>query len=101
MRLLRAAASRSPFSCGQQRGQLPGGLGVLCGRIQKPVLNSFLGAPGGLGRVSVRLLISAQVTISRFVGSSPVLGSARTVWSLLGILSLSLSLCLLLFFLSL
>ena len=37
---------------------------------------------------SVRLLISAQVTISWFVSSNPVSGSVLTVWSLLGILSL-------------
>ena len=41
---------------------------------------------------SIRLLLSAQVIISRFVGSSPTLVSAPTVRSLLGILSLSLSL---------
>ena len=52
----------------------------------------ILGEPGWLSRLSVQLLISAQVTISRFVGSSPVSGSALTVRSLLGILSLSLSL---------
>ena len=53
------------------------------------------GAPGWLGWLSIRLLISAQVMISRFVGSSPASGSALTAgaWSLLPILSLpSLSL---------
>ena len=49
-----------------------------------------LRVPGRLSRLSVRLLISAQVSISQFVGSSPASGSALTVWSLLGILSLSL-----------
>ena len=39
-----------------------------------------------------QLVISAQVMISRFVSSRPKLGSALTVQSLLGILSLSLSL---------
>ncbi|VFV44138.1 Hypothetical predicted protein [Lynx pardinus] len=38
--------------------------------------------------------ISAQVVISQFVGWSPTLGYALTVWSLLGILSLSPSLSL-------
>ena len=38
--------------------------------------------------------MSAQVMISQFVGSSPVLGSVLTVRSLRGILSLSLSLSL-------
>ena len=37
------------------------------------------------------LLISAQVMISWFVGSSPEWSSVLTAWSLLGILSLSLS----------
>ena len=37
---------------------------------------------------------SAQVTNSWFVGSSPALGSVLTVWSLLGLHSLSLSLSL-------
>ena len=36
-------------------------------------------------------LVSAQVMISRFVGSSPMLGFELTVQSLLGILSLSVS----------
>ena len=42
---------------------------------------------------SVERLTSAQVMISRFVGSSPVLGSALTARNLLGILALSLSPC--------
>ena len=50
------------------------------------------GAPGGLGQLSVPVLVSAQVTISRFVGSRPASGSVLTVQSLLGILSLSLPL---------
>ena len=49
--------------------------------------------PGGLSRLSVRLLVSAQVMISRSAGSSPVLGSVLTAWTLPGILSPSLSLC--------
>ena len=48
-----------------------------------------LGAPARLSRLSVRLLISTRVTISRFVGLSPVSRSVLTGWSLLGILSLS------------
>ena len=47
-----------------------------------------LGAP----QVSVGLLISAQVMISRFVRLSPESGSLLTVQSLLGILFLPLSL---------
>ena len=52
------------------------------------------GALGRLSPLSVRLLVSAQVVISQFVGSSPVSGSVLIVWSLLGIFSLSLSLSL-------
>ena len=51
-----------------------------------------MGAPGWLSQLSVRLLISVQVMISRFVELSPASGSVLTVWSLLGILSLPLSL---------
>ena len=50
------------------------------------------GTPEWLRQLSVPLLVSAQVMISRFVGSSPTLGSVPTVQGLLGILSLSLSL---------
>ena len=50
------------------------------------------GHPGGSGRLGVRLSISAQVIISRLMGSSPTWGSAMTARSLLGILSLPLSL---------
>ena len=50
------------------------------------------GVPGWLSWLSIRLLVSAQVVISLFVGSSPVSGSALTIWNLLGILSLSISL---------
>ena len=50
------------------------------------------GVPGWLSQLSILLLISAQVMISRFVSSSPESGSVLTVWSLLGIsLSLPLS----------
>ena len=41
--------------------------------------------PGWLSRLSIRLLISAPVTSSRFVSSSPTSGSAQPVQSLLGI----------------
>ena len=41
--------------------------------------------------MGILLLISAQIMISWFVGRSPVLGSALTAWSLLGILFLPLS----------
>ena len=43
-------------------------------------------APGCLSQLSVRLLISAQVRISQFLGSSPASGSVLTARSLLGIL---------------
>ena len=45
-------------------------------------------APGWLSWLS---MISAQVMISWFMGSSPALGSVLTVQSLLGVLSLPLS----------
>ena len=51
--------------------------------------NKLLGEPGWLSGLSIQLLVSAQVTISWFIGSSPGLASALTVWSLLWILSLS------------
>ena len=50
-----------------------------------------LGVPGRYDRLNIQRLVSAQVTISWFARSSPVSGSAPTVWSLLGILSLPLS----------
>ena len=48
--------------------------------------------PGWLGQLSIQLSISAQVMLSRFVESSPASGSALTLWSMLGISSLPLSL---------
>ena len=53
------------------------------------VKNNKRGAPGWLSRLSVRLLVSAQVVISWFVSSSLASGSVLTVRSLLGILALS------------
>ena len=44
-------------------------------------------------QLSTQLLIAAQIVISQFVRSSPMLGSALTARSLLGILSLPFSLC--------
>ena len=46
----------------------------------------------GLGRLNIWLLVSAQVVISQFVGSSPTSGSALAVGSVFGSLSLPLSL---------
>ena len=48
------------------------------------------GAPGWLSRLSGRLLVLAQVMISRLVSLSPESGSVLTTRSLLGILFLSL-----------
>ena len=48
---------------------------------------------GWLSWLSDRLLVLAQAMISWFMSSNPVLGSVLTEQSLLGILSLSLSLC--------
>ena len=50
------------------------------------------GAPGWLSQFSVWLLVLAQVMISRFMGSSSALGSVLAARSLLGILSLPVSL---------
>ena len=50
----------------------------------------ILGAPGWLSGLSIPLLISALVMISRFM--SPMSGSVLTMWGLLGILSHPLSL---------
>ena len=49
------------------------------------------GSPGAR-RLRAQLLVSAQVTIPRLVSLSLMLGSVRTVQSLLGILSLPPSL---------
>ena len=49
------------------------------------------GVPGGLSQLSIRPLILAQVMISRFMGLSSLLVSARTAQCLLRILSLLLS----------
>ena len=66
---------------------------VLMGQPSWTHRNRFYGgAPGWLNWLSVHLLISAQVMISKFVSSSPASGSVLAVWSLLKSLSLSLSL---------
>ena len=49
------------------------------------------GAPGWLHQLNIQLLIWVQVMISHFRSLSPTSGSSLTVWSLLGILSPSLS----------
>ena len=70
------------------------GGGKLAARAQKsekkhcPLRYTTEGCLRGLSRLSIGHLISAQVTISRFTGSSPASGSVLTVQSLLGILSL-------------
>ena len=48
---------------------------------------------GWLSRWSIWLLVLAQVMMSQIVSLSPELSSVLTAWSLLGILSLPLSLC--------
>ena len=54
--------------------------------------NMHKGVPGWLSQLSIRLLILAQVLISWFVISSPESGSEPDRQSLLGVLSLPLSL---------
>ena len=46
---------------------------------RKTLVGAGRGAPGWLSWLSVLLLVSAQVTISWFVGSSPALGSALSM----------------------
>ena len=58
----------------------------------RPVLKRCLGAPAWLHQLSIRLFVLAHVMISQFMSLSPSSGSALTAWSLLGILSLSLTL---------
>ena len=92
---------RQRLQTGSVRGRnaLRVGRGVCCSkreaaRVSRLVvgwIESSPGAPGWLRRLSVRLSISARVVSSRFVRSSPELGSALAAWSLLGILSLPLS----------
>ena len=62
--------------------------------VSKDIKTTDLGALGWLSWLSVQHLISAQVTILRFMGLSPVSGSALTAQSLLQTLSLPLSLSL-------
>ena len=54
----------------------------------------LLGVPEWLSWLNVQLLVSAQVMISQFVGSSPTSSSALTVWSPLWVLCSPLSLLL-------
>ena len=65
----------------------------ICEDIFSAIKKKTVGTPGWLSRLSVRLLVFAQVMASQFVSLSPALGSILTAQSLLGILSLSLSLC--------
>ena len=51
-----------------------------------------VGAPGWLSRLSGQLLIPTQIMISQSREFEPHMGSVLTVWSLLGILPLSLPL---------
>ena len=62
-------------------------------RMAVPLQHPHFRAPGWLSRLGVWLLVLTQVTILRFVSSRPAPGSVLTAQSLLGILSLSLSLC--------
>ena len=66
---------------------------VLVSAGRPPPQKGFPGAPGWLGQLSIRLLISAQVMISRFLGSNPATGPTLAACSVLRILSLHLSLC--------
>ena len=71
--------------------------GSLIWTLSWKVIKDGRGALGWLSGLNIQLLVSAQVVISQFMGSSPASGSVPTAWSLLGILSLppslSVSLC--------
>ena len=56
--------------------------------LRKEDKKTISGVLRWLGRLSVWLLILAQVMISRFARLSPELGSVLSAWSLLGILAL-------------
>ena len=58
----------------------------------KNIWRILLGVPGWRSWLSIWLLISAQVVISRLTRSSSALGSVLTAQNLLGIISLSLPL---------
>ena len=64
-----------------------------CWPPQVQVKRKERGTPGWLSQLSIGLLVSAQVMISQFMSSSPTSGSTLIVQSLLGILTLSFSLC--------
>ena len=52
---------------------------------QSPLKMTRLGAPGWLSQLRLRLLILAQIMLSRFVRLNLMLGSVLTARSLLGI----------------
>ena len=76
MALLGLHPRRDRIPCSTNRGLriqgVPGSPDQMSTRITET------GVPGWLGRLGVRLLISAQVVISRFVGSSPASGCAHS-----------------------
>ena len=65
-------------------------------RLPPVSLNQSLGAPEWLSQLSTQLLVSAQVMISWFAGSSPMSGSAagstEPSWDSLSLFPLSLTL---------
>ena len=65
---------------------------IILQKKKKKRKETILGAPEWFSQLGNRLLVLARVMISWFVGSSPTSGSKLMVWSLLEILSLSLSL---------
>ena len=76
--------SQTPEPTGELAARLS--LSEGCGDLTSCLKYPYWGAC--VAQLSVWLLISAQVTVSRFVGSNPVSGSALTAWRLL-----SVSLC--------
>ena len=61
-------------------------------KIQMDIEGLGTGVPGCLSWLNVRLLVSAQIVIPRFVSSSPTSGFVLVAQSLLEIFSLSLPL---------
>ena len=60
--------------------------------MKPPLKPKTAAAPVWVGRFTVQLLILDEDIILQYVGSSPMLGPAMTVWGMARILSLPVSL---------
>ena len=95
----RVAPTKEAGSWGGGRGEQEGSHLTVCGHAYCAGRQTALseksirsGVPGWLSRLSVRLLVSAQVVISWFVSSNPTSGSLLSAQSPLQILCPPLSL---------